>query len=245
MTLRAYARALAVGSVAVLCMATPAWPATTAVTYCGQVIRGRGFLTADLDCTGFIGHAVTIERGKLELRGFTIRGAVFYGVHCEAACQINGPGAITANGLDGVNAAHWAIVRDTRVTDNGLSGVSARNINGGSRLLIKDSTITGNGFNGIETDNLARVRGSLISGNAQNGVDVGVQHCDSGGRTTLTRSTVSGNSTACVGPTACADLTTCGRRNAPPRLGKGSSCGISYVRGSGIPGTSWGVCSND
>ena len=245
MTLRALARSGLLGFAVVLSMAGPAWSAATLVTYCGQSIRGRGVLLGNLDCTGFIGHAVIIERGKLELKGFTIRGAAFYGVHCEAACQINGPGTITENGLDGVHAEHWAIVRDARVTNNGLSGVIARNINGGSRLVIKNATISGNGFNGIEADNLAVVRNSNIFANAQNGVDVGVQHCDTGGRTILVRSTVATNGTSCVGSITCADVSACGRNNAKPRLRNESACGTSYVRGSGFPGSTWGVCSQD
>lgn len=245
MILRGYAALAAAALGLALGLPTPVWAAATPVTYCGQSIRGRGFLTADLDCTGFFGHAVIIERGRLDLKGFTIRGAEFYGVHCESSCRITGPGGIVDNGLDGVHAENWVIINGVLIASNGISGVFARNVNGGSRLVIRESTIMQNGFNGVEADNLANIRDSIISENGQYGVDVGVQFCNTGGRVILVRSTVAENGSACGGPSGCADLNSCGRNNARPRLRNASMCGTSHVRNSGIPGTSWGVCSED
>jgi hypothetical protein len=245
MMLRAYARVAALSWIATLGLALPVWAAAVPITYCGQIVRGRGYLTGNLDCSGFVGHAVILERGKLDLKGFTMRGAAFYGVHCQSSCQINGPGTIAENGLDGVHAENWAIVRDAVITRNGLSGVSAHNINGGTRLVIRNATITENGLNGIEADNLAVLRDSNISNNGQSGINVGVQFCDTGGRVILVRTTATGNGGSCDGSSVCADLDTCGRNNSEPRLRNESQCNTSHVRGSGIPGTTWGICSLD
>jgi hypothetical protein len=227
----------------VLCAAAQALAAEP-ITYCGQTINGRGYLIGDLDCTGFNGHAVQITRGRLDLKGFTIHGANFCGVHCEGPCKIYGPGTITQNGLDGINVDDWVIVRGVRITDNLVTGIFARNVNAGSRVLIKDATISGNGFNGVETDKAAVIRFSSISNNGEHGLDLGVQNCESGGSAMLVNTSATGNGMHCSSE-VCADLTVCGRSNPVPRLRRGSTCGKSYVRGSGIPGVSWHICSGD
>lgn len=238
------ARAAALGFVAILCMATPAWPAVTQVTYCGQSFLGQGVLAGDLDCSGFTGHAVTIERGRLALNGFTIRAAGYYGVHCETTCRVLGPGTITGNGLDGIHAEQWVIARNLSITGNGLSGIFARSIYDAGRTLVRHLIITNNGLHGIEVDSLALVRDSRISGNGRDGINVGMPACDTGGKLAVSRSTVSNNGTACPESTTCADITACGRNNARPRIRR-SVCLTSYVRGSGFPGSDWNVCSQD
>ncbi len=245
MRLGAHAQVLVFSLLAAIGFATSARAGTTPIVYCGQQLHGRGFLVADLDCSGYLGHGVIIDRGTLDLNGFTIRNAGFYGVHCESWCKIRGPGSVTLNGFDGVHAENWAMVRDAIISNNGLSGVQARNINGGSRVLIKNSTITGNGLNGIETDNLAIIRDSIISNNGENGIDVGVQFCDSGGRVMVVSSTVSSNGGSCFGSPYCADVNSCGRNDPAPRLRNQSMCGTSHVRDSGAPGMNWGVCLLD
>jgi hypothetical protein len=238
-----FTRAAALSLAATLWLAAPVCAATL-ITYCGQSLHGRGYLAADLDCTGFNGHAVMITRGRLDLNGFTIRGANYAGVHCKGPCRIYGPGTVTENGLNGVHAEDWAIIRGATITNNLVSGVYARNLNGGSRVLIKSATITGNSFHGVETDNAAVIRYSTISNNGSNGIDVGVQDCESGGRALIYRSTATGNGATCINTPVCADISACGRTYPSPRL-RLSTCGTSYVRGSGAPGTSWNVCAGD
>lgn len=218
--------------------------ATTQVTYCGQVYMGRGILTGNLDCTGYGGHALIIERGSLELNGFTLTGGDYYGVHCLTTCWIKGPGTIQGAGWDGVRADGWTVAYGVVIRDNGLNGINGRNNSNASRLIVRDSTITGNGFNGIEADSAVLVRRSTITNNGAYGIDVGVQFCDTAGRVLLQRSTVTGNGGACPDGMVCADVSSCGRRNHPPRLRR-TTCGTSYQRESGIPGLDWDVCQQD
>lgn len=243
MTLRVHAWGAVLCAVA-LWLAAPAWSATTLVTYCGQSFQGRGILVGDLDCTGFTGHGVIIQRGRLDLRGFTIRNAGYYGVHCETTCRVFGPGTINGNGLDGIHAEQWVIARNISISNNGLSGIFARSIYDGSRVIAKNVIVIANGLNGIEVDNLALVRNSRISGNGQHGIDVGLPGCDTGGKVAVFRSTVVGNGAACPEATTCADITACGRNDPRPRVRR-SVCGTSYVRDSGFPGSDFGVCSQD
>jgi hypothetical protein len=219
--------------------------ATTVVTYCGQIFRGRGVLSGDLDCAGFGGSAVIIERGRLDLNGFTISNAGQSGIHCLTTCQIVGPGTITANGLDGIRTEGWVRLRDARVTNNTLDGINARNFSTASRVVASDSLISGNGFNGIESDSSVIVRRSTITASAENGIDVGAEACDTTGRLVLFRSTVSNSGGACAVSDVCADLSACGRNQRAPQVKRLSSCQTSHVRQSGSPGQSWGVCSQD
>lgn len=223
--------------------AVPVSAASTQVFYCGQTYRGRGVLVGNLDCSDFGGTGVTIERGGLELNGFSITGAAQFGVHCLTTCLITGPGSISENGLDGIRTEGWVALRGVTVSNNGNDGINARNSSTASRVTLSDSTIVNNAFNGVESDASVIVRRSSITGNGENGIDVGRHDCDTTGRVLLFRSTATGNGGSCVESPVCADLTSCGRRNRAPRVRSFSSCGTSAVRGS--PGTSWNVCSQD
>jgi hypothetical protein len=48
------------------------------------VLSGGGYLSEDLDCSASSGFAVTIDGGKLDLRGFTLTGAMTGGIKCTA-----------------------------------------------------------------------------------------------------------------------------------------------------------------
>lgn len=221
---------------------SPAGP--TLVTYCGQSYLGHGVLAGNLDCSGYGGPALVIERGTLDLRGFTITGGLYYGIHCLNSCWLRGPGTIQGSGWDGVRADAWLVADGVVIRNNGLNGINARNPSLASRLIVRGSQINGNGYNGIEADSAVLLRRSRITGNGAHGVDVGVQFCDTAGRALLFESVVAGNSQACPGGQVCADISVCGRRNRPPRLRR-SSCGTSYRRGSGVPGQDWNVCQRD
>lgn len=218
---------------------------STVVFYCGQSFQGYGVLANDLDCAGFGGSGVTIERGRLELNGFTIKNAAQYGIHCRTTCVILGPGTITANGLDGLRTEGWVRVSDTQIINNTNDGINARNFSSASRVVVTDSTIAGNGFSGIEADSSVILRRSTVSGNAENGIDVGVHDCDTTGRLVLFRSTVINNAGNCTEADECADLSSCGRNSRAPKVKRLSTCHTSYVRQSGSPGQTWGVCSQD
>jgi hypothetical protein len=103
--------------------------AEIAVTTCGQVIlEQEGFLTGNLDCTGFGDDALVILGGSLDLRGFTLTGGDLNGVRCESSCAIfstPGGGTITGAKYNGVNVGTElvpntsAVFSDIVVTANG------------------------------------------------------------------------------------------------------------------------------
>ncbi len=221
----------------------PAFAASTGVFYCGQTFRGTGILMNNLDCSGFGGSGVTIERGRLDLNGFSITNASQYGVVCLTTCQVTGPGTISGHGLDGVRTQGWIGLRDLIISNNILNGVNARNTSRSSRVTIADSRVTNNGFNGIEADASVVLRRTVVRENGEQGVDVGLQNCDSTGRVLLFRSNVLANGAICSESPVCGDLYSCGRNERSPVLRSFSQCGKSYVRGSS--GATWGVCSQD
>lgn len=230
-------------AVLALIAAPGAAPAIELIQYCGQSFRNRGILVTDLDCSDFIGPGVVIERGRLFLDGHTISGAGYFGVQCLTSCQIIGPGTITRSGMDGVHVGKWVILKDVRVTNNGINGVIARNNSLRGRVILKDSIVAGNTIHGVETDVAVVMSDSMVFNNGEHGLDVGLRDCNSAGRIVMYRSAVVDNGLSCQFNDVCADLTSCSVGNSPPRLLRGSMCGTSYVRESGFPGMSWGVCN--
>jgi hypothetical protein len=224
-------------------VATPA-AATTLISYCGQSFRGRGVLTGNLDCTGFGASAVTIEGGRLRMNGFTITGGDVYTVHCTGPCQIDGPGTIQGATWDGIRADTWLIANELNVRNNGLNGILVVSEKDAGRLILRDVSVTGNGLSGVQVDAAAFIRRTTISGNAEHGIDIGVQNCASVGRLQTFRTTISGNGVGCPDSQVCADISLCGHKNRAPMLRR-STCGSSYLRGSGIPGIDFGVCLQD
>jgi hypothetical protein len=200
---------------------------------------GRAFLTADLDCTSSGGHLQFYPKGQLELRGFTLTG----GVLCGGTCKITGPGTITGSGEHGVRATVKVKLIGVTITGSAENGVEAHNFAETAKAVIKNSTITGNAGMGVNADKGVQLSGSTVSNNGGHGVRMGESTCHRG-RLVVKGSNVSGNGTApaCGVSAACADLASC---SGPPRLSVGASCGTSYVLGSGIPGSAWGVCSLD
>jgi len=145
----------------------------TPVTDCGQTVT-IGVLTADLDCTGAPGFAVTIEdKGSLDLAGHTLVGTADYGqipfpdlsggVNCQGGCTISGgtiaapaslpDGAWQSHGLysDEFHGMGNVVVSDVELT--GWTGTGIR----GRRITISNSTFTANniGVSGrrVEMDN--------------------------------------------------------------------------------------------
>lgn len=227
-------------------------PADVAITSCGQVIPKKtlGYLTGDLDCTGFTGGpanigaqdagaAVYIEKkGRLDLRGFTITGGQ-HGVVCDALiCKANhlcskGPcevfnGTIVASAPYGHGISGYRpVVHDVTLTGHWM-GVVAYN-----RLLLSDSTVTNGGSTGVMGRGLS-ITNTIITNHPQFGVDA---YTDQGAVLRLTDSTVTGNGTApfCV-DYACADVASV----RPPRL-TNTTCNTSYSFSQGA----WNVCALD
>jgi hypothetical protein len=63
------------------------------------------------------------------------------------------------------------------------------------------------------------------------------------GKLTVKATMLSGNGldATCGVTQACADVGS----STEPRLDASSVCGTSYVSGSGMPGSSWGICTLD
>ena len=125
---RFLALALLLGVVAATAPLHAAEPADVPITTCGQVVpkRALGYLTADLDCTGFTGGPANVypnskgaavyleKKSRLDLRGFTLTGGG-HGVQCDALecdrgrpcskgpCEVfNGTLVSSAQGANGV-----------------------------------------------------------------------------------------------------------------------------------------------
>ncbi len=140
--------------------------AQTALTVCGQSIAGDAFLPADLDCTSFPGYAVTIDRGTLDLGGFTLTGGDFGGVQCPHKCNVVGPGTITGSAFAGIVAFGSLRTSNVDLTNHvayGLECFKSCKISGG--------TISGNG-DGVVGGANAQLSGVTIVGNAGYGARV-------------------------------------------------------------------------
>jgi hypothetical protein len=141
------------------------------VTTCGQVVERRGYLAADLDCSGATdpGYAVWLERGAvLELRGFTITGSG-RGVLCIRSCSIlGGGGTITGTTFAGVNADRRVQIRDLTIRDNAVYGV-VTNGPPGAMIDLRNATVTGNGDTGVGSLNV-QIRDTTITGNGRYGI---------------------------------------------------------------------------
>jgi len=217
------------------------------VTTCGQVIpkRTTGYLTADLDCTAFVGDEYAVEVGEgstLDLGGFTLSGG-YVSVACLSPCP-GGQGECWSrcaikNGT--VQGAEQSGITGDKIT---LDAVTVRDhgdrgINGGRRVRVSGSTITGNGLAGVLATRII-VDGSTITGNGRTGIATTPR-----GRVRVENSTIIDNDTSpdCSSTSlACFDIGS-GRR---PQV-RHSTCKRSFVSGgavfSGCSG--WCVCSED
>jgi len=247
---------LCLGAFALLSGPSSAIAASLEVSSCGEVVSGGGYLSSDLDCSGFgAAPAITIVRGKLELRGFTLTGGAQDAVHCLRSCKIVGPGTITGSGQMGVRAESRATVEDATVSGNasvGIKGFSAVKVAGtdasgngscgvsGNRIRMKNSTANDNGLRGVCTAQL-RMQDSIVTGNAADGVF-------STYRPRIKDSLISGNGLAVscpAGSDPChfgppfVDLRAC---DSTPRL-SASTCETSGTCETGV--SSWGVCALD
>ncbi len=145
----------------ILAVASP--PSTfgaTEVTTCGQTYAGSGFLSADLDCTGFPGIAVTIDGGSLDLRGFTLTGGDLTAILCARNCTITSdpPGGLlvspNAVAIDGTGAAGVHVVA-IQISDGGIATDGP--------ITVEDSTINPPGSQ-ISSSRRIRILRSTIDG---------------------------------------------------------------------------------
>ena len=208
-------------------------PPDVAVTTCGQVVPPRtlGYLTGDLDCTGYqdseTDSAVTLNnRATLDLRGFTLTGGDF-GVGCFQKCR---------DGVTNCVSPHCRIIGGGAIANSVKQAVS-----GGRRIVVEGTTISGSpiGFHNFTKVTLVGVTITSLSTRVCHAVD----------RVELKDSTVTGNA---EGITAAKHIRLVGSTvtgNGPfdlssphrPKVKKGSTCGISA---GGPFGGSWHVCAN-
>jgi hypothetical protein len=91
----------------------------TAVTTCGQEVKGDAYLTGDLDCPPDTEAAVQVLKGHLDLGGFTIRGGEI-GVLCAKDTDETAP-----NGDEIYEYTHCSIANGS-IVDQTLAGIVAR-----------------------------------------------------------------------------------------------------------------------
>jgi hypothetical protein len=219
-------------------------PELVPVTACGQVVpRGAvGYLTADLDCTGFdaMSAAVFLSRGaRLDLAGFTITGANF-GVICgelatpnggtidsKGKCRVVGGGGAIVN-----SEAHGILANAITVTNLAIQDVGQEGIHAAGTVKFTDVTITNSGTNGAHFSRGAKLTATTITDSAENGILANR-------RVVLVDSTVTGsgsNPAECDGP-PCADI----RSTRKPTV-KNSTCETSARPD---PPFTWNVCALD
>jgi hypothetical protein len=178
-------RRVSLASVALVLILVGNAPAQTVVSSCGQEVKGFASLDADLDCTGFVGNAVTIHGGKLALNGHTLTGGTIT-VYCDRNCTLSGPGTITGSTSIGV-LAYQTVVRmqSVDVTNHPTIGVECFKL----CTLGGPATISGNGT-GIRAGTVVKLRTMTLSGN-----DLGIDasNLDVRGHALVYDSTISGN----------------------------------------------------
>lgn len=244
--------ALALSLVLLVPAVQAAAPPDVEVTTCGQVVpkKALGYLTADLDCTGFtggpatvgndVGAAVYLEKhARLDLRGFTITGGK-HGVLCSARicpsgktcgkgpCEVfNGTIDGTAPGGNGLRGDK-VTAHDLTVT-NATFGVIAR-----ERLTLTNATVSNHATAGVSGKKLTLVA-ATVTGNGS----IGVSANYGGPAVRLVDSTVTGN-----GIDPICSLNPCGDVGGTrlPRL-ENTTCGTSLQYDE--DGGNWGVCAND
>jgi hypothetical protein len=154
---------LLIGSAALV----PSPSVADTVTTCGQTISGSSVLANDLDCTGNVVPAITMENGAyLELQGHNVKGGTI-GINCTQNCKIRGPG-IVSDALIGINAYGKLRLIGATVSGNTNVGVQCYktcDVSGGSI-----SNNDGNGLTSVGTLKLSTV---TIADNVGDGVVAG------------------------------------------------------------------------
>jgi len=206
-------------------LAAPARAAAppTEVNTCGQVFSGSGFLSGDLDCSGFVGTAITIQGGTLNLQGFTLTAPSVSDapvIACAKSCKIvsdavgatitaSGSGVTSViSGLAGPNGPKINI----RISNVVINDVAVAT--GPGNVKILDSTVMGitdsSHFGALDADRVTLVR-SVVTGNSVPGIFGRAKLIDSevsnntgvgvDGTAVLKRSMIFGNSEDGIGLT--------------------------------------------
>jgi len=196
----------------------------------GDGVRASHIRIKDSSVTFNGDRGVTVDDGvtrKVRVSGSNIDDNTDEGIFMlswQSAKLIVSDSSISRNAVGLLDGGQYRVgikLKRCTIDDNGI-GIW---VSGGSnnpeerkRLNLKDTTVLRSATSGV----LATTDTTSIN---------------------LSRSTVSDSATApgCGATEACADLETV----TVPAVRAGSICGTSLVEGSGIPGTSWGVCALD
>ena len=158
---------------------------------------------------------------------------------------------IAANGGDGVDflaADPLQVQGRLSAANSTFDGNVGDGVRGAGRTRLKGGGAAGNGSAGVRTSSVDGCRVSLVvadvTGNGEYGAFLGDAEAPCpNGRFKAQRSTLVGNdvSSDCGVTIACADIAAA----TLPNVVGDSTCEHSYVAGSGLPGSSWGVCGLD
>lgn len=190
-------------------------PPPVEVTTCGQAIprRAVGYLTADLDCTGYDGvpAAILVSRNAtLELRGHRVTGGLLtvacaelrpdrFGVirlQDSSRCTVVGGGGVVSGAeAHGVFATELTI-SDVTIENSGQEGIYTR-----KKARVTNVIVTGSGGHGMRLDGPSIVRGSTVTNSGENGIV-----CLRKLRIYDSSVTGSGTSAACEYPWSCVDI---------------------------------------
>jgi len=238
-------------------------PQLIPVTVCGQIIpdHATGYLTDDLDCTGYAGtapHLLTAgaavnlgRKSKLDLRGFTLTGGVHGvlgdNVRCGRAglpflhdCS-PGPHEVYRGTIVGTPESTGSGIGADRliVHDVVVTGFST-GIWGYIQLTLSDSRVSGASFDGANGGR-TKIYRSTITDNLIYGVSANNWV---NARLWLVDSVVTGNGTDPVCDTnplaTCSDVLS---RRFPILVD--TTCNTSAIPGTGKEDLNWGVCALD
>jgi hypothetical protein len=198
-------------------------------------------LVGDVDCSADEDAALVLpDGGKLELRGFTLRGV---DVMCLGDCRVSGFGTIEEGTVIGEGRV---VVRRVSVNGSPGDGVVASNRRGSGRVTLIDTTVADCAGNGVEFDRKATLVRSHLVRNGQHGIAVSTQATNDCARGRIVAKVSSfhdnGRDGDCGTTEVCADVAACTVREAKLVA---STCDHSRQLGSGIPGTACGVCDFD
>lgn len=225
-------------------------PPQVPISACGDTVprKAVGYLTTDLDCTGFTGTpgAVMVSKGAaLELRGHTITGALF-GVVCgelrprpdlppalyvEGKCRIDGGGGSVL-----ASEAHGILGLRTTVRNLTIDGAGQLGISGLGPTKLEHVTVTNSSKFGVSIDGSVRLVDATVTGNHGG---IGAHSIRIFG-STATGNDIDASCSGSLFQIACADLVA---RHRPAV--RDTQCGLSSAPYDVRPPHTWGVCTLD
>ncbi len=190
---------------------------TIAGSDCG--ITAARVTVRNSEISGNRSSGVNSAVGPLRVFDSLIQGNEGTGLKSGAASITVVDSVITGNGT-GVRAgrAQWPYAGSAVIVRSEVAGNLGTGVWAARSAVLHNSQVTGNGILGVQT-----AEGPIVA---------------TGGSTIITGN---GTDDGCGVTEACADLDSPDK----PQLGLRTTCEVSHVSDSGIPGTAWSVCSTD